>query len=159
MKQKELSTILKAILILCLLALLLLGAWVVPSIGAETAEGVPSLAWLFWPALIAFWLTCLPVVAVLGIVWQLSNEIRRDNSFSTENARRLKWISVLALGDTAAYLVSAVVLMALNALHPGIALLFFAILLFGVAVAVIAALLSHLVRKAADLRAEQELTI
>ena len=159
MKQKELSLVLKVILVVCFLALALLACWAVPSVGAEFAEGLPDLAWLFWPSLIVFWLTCLPVAAALVLVWRISGDIGRDSSFSLRNARRMKQISILALGDTAAYVVCAVVLLVLNALHPGVALLFFGVELFGVSVAVIAALLSHMIRKAAVLKADQDLTI
>ena len=68
----------------------------------------------------------------------MAARIGRDNSFCRENA----------------------VIWALNIGFPPIFLLgVLAILLAGVAIAVVAALLSHLIQKAADLKADQDLTI
>ena len=59
-----------------------------------------------------------------------------------------------------AYLVGSVAICALNVGFPPIFLLgVLAILLVGVAIAVVAAVLSHLIQKAADLKADQDLTI
>lgn len=160
MKQKELAAALKGIVILCLLAGIVLCGLLIPSIGMNVASGNPEVAWMFWPCLTALWITCLPVLAVLALVWRIATEIGRDNSFCVKNARRLKWICCLALADTGVYLVGAIVLFALfRGLPPFLLLPFLAVIFVGVAIAVVAAVLSHLIQKAAELKADQDLTI
>lgn len=160
MRQKELVLALRGIVVLCLLAGAALGGLLVPALGLELVREFPEVAWLFWPCLIGFWLTCLPVLAALVLVWRMAARIGRDNSFCRENARDLKRICWLSLADTVAYLVGSVAICALNVGFPPIFLLgVLAILLVGVAIAVVAAVLSHLIQKAADLKADQDLTI
>ena len=160
MRQKELAGALKGIVVLCLLAGALVCGLLVPALGRELAREFPEVAWLFWPCLGAFWLTCLPVLAALVLVWRMAARIGRDNSFCRENARDLKRICWLALGDTAAYLVGTIAIWALKVGFPPIFLMgVLAILLVGVAIAVVAAILSHLIQKAAELKADQDLTI
>lgn len=160
MNQKELAAALKVILLMCLLAGLVLCGLLIPSIGREIAAENPEVAWMFWPCLAALWITCLPVLAVLALVWRIATQIGRDNSFCVENARRLKWICCLALADTGVYLAGAVVFFILfRGLPPFLLWCFLAVILVGVAIAVVSAILSHLIQKAAELKADQDLTI
>ncbi len=160
MKQKELARALKGIVLLCLVAGLLLCGLLVPSFGMSLARENPEIAWMFWPCLAALWLTCVPVLAVLVLVWRIASEIGRDNSFCTKNALRLKWICWLAVLDTGLYLLGGIVMFALLRGLPFFLLLpLFFILCLGVAIAVVTATLSHLVQKGADMKAEQDLTI
>ena len=57
------------------------------------------------------------------------------------------------------YFAGMVVLMILNLLHPSILLMALFIIFVGVSIAVVAAVLSHLVEKACELKEENELTI
>ena len=70
--------------------------------------------------------------------------------------QRIAW---LAAGDTAFFFLGNVVFTLLSMNHPGILLLSLLICFAGVAVTVAAACLSHLVRKAADLQEQSDLTI
>ena len=72
MRQKELALALRGIVVLCLLAGAALGGLLVPALGLELVREFPEVAWLFWPCLIGFWLTCLPVLAALVLVWRLT---------------------------------------------------------------------------------------
>ena len=159
MKQKELSRWLRAIVVVCWVLCAVMGFLVAPWVFRQIAEADPARAWLTWPRLIVFWVALIPVVAALGLGWRIFAEIGRDNSFCLENARRLKIISYLAAGDTLLTLVYSVVLLPMNALYPAQMLLHLAIMFVGVAVAVAAAALSHLTRKAAVIQDENELTI
>lgn len=160
MKQKELATALKGIVIVCLLAGLLLCGVLMPLYGWSWVRIEPSLKGLFWFWLIALWVTCVPVLVVLALVWRMATRIGADNSFCLENARNLKWICFLALGDTAAYLIGSVIFcFQFGGMPPFLLLAVLAIVLVGIAIAVVTALLSHLIQKAAELKADQELTI
>lgn len=160
MKQKELAAALKGIVLLCLLAGVMLCGLLIPSFGRSIAFDNPEVAWMFWPCLIGLWITCLPVLAALGLVWRIATEIGRDNSFCRENAQRLKIICCLAMADTAVYLIGAVIFFFLfRGLPPFLLWCFLAVIFVGVAIAVVSAVLSHLIQKAADLKADQDLTI
>lgn len=160
MKQKELAAALKGIVLLCLLAGLLLCGVLMPLYGWSWVSIEPAFEARFWFWLIALWVTCVPVLVVLVLVWRMATRIGKDNSFCLENARSLRWICFLALGDTAAYLIGSLVfIFQFGFLPPFLLLAVVAILLVGIAISVVSALLSHLIQKAADLKADQDLTI
>ncbi len=159
MKQKELSILLRIVVVLGWCGCALVGGLFVPAIAAETAQANPELAYLRWPCLVFFWCALAVVVAALGYAYQIFADIGRDRSFSAKNARRLRFISHLALGDTVAWLIGTVVLTILAPMHPMILFVMLAVLVVGAAVTVAASVLSHLTLKAADLQDENDLTI
>lgn len=158
-KQQRLARCLRALTILGWCGCGVLAFFVAPVTAEESAWMEPTLAWLQWPGLICFWAAMIPVVLALWHAWKIFGEIGRDNSFCLENARRLKIISRLALGDTVACLVGLVLLLCLGAMPPGLFLLLLAVIGMGAAIAVAAAALSHLTRKAAAIQDENDLTI
>ena len=83
----------------------------------------------------------------------------RDNSFSMKNARSLRAIAFLAAADAVFFFAGNIVFLLLDLSHPSIFLFSCFIVFIGIAIAVASACLSHLVRKAAVLREENELTI
>lgn len=159
MKQRELSIWLRAVVMLGAACVLVLALWVVPDIGRDFGLGAPELAHLYWPCLIAVWLSAVPVFIFMALVWQMAVEIGRDNSFCLANARRLRSCSFLAALDTLLYVAGALVLSLLNALHVGALLLIALLAAVGAAVAVCCAALSHLTRKAAEMKSENDLTV
>ena len=159
MTQKELSRWLRAVVIVGWCGCALMAAWVMPQLAEDVAWEFPELAFLKWPCLVFFWLALAPVVAALAYAYRIFTEIGRDNSFCRENALRLRIISRLALADTVWCMAAMIALLILNVLHPGVFLLMLAVIVFGAAVAVAAAALSHLTLKAASLQDENDLTI
>lgn len=101
----------------------------------------------------------LPCFAALFFGWKIAANIGRDNSFSYENAKYLGTISILAGADSAFFFAGNVVLLFLNMSHPGIALFSLFAVFAGTAICAICAALSHLVQKAAAMKAENDLTI
>ena len=114
---------------------------------------------MFWPCLIYFWISTLPVMYFMALVWQMATEIGRDNSFCLKNALRLRSCSLLAAADTVYYVIGGVVLLSMDLLHIGIAIIGMGVCAVGAAISVLCAALSHLTRKAADMRSENDLTI
>ena len=158
MEQKELSAALKGIVLLCLAAIIILCGVLLPNWGARAV--FIGAEQLLWPYRISLWLVCLPVLAVLVLVWRMAGRIGADNSFCVENAQALKWICALAVLDTGLCLVGGLALaVILRGLPPFLLLLCAAVMLVGTAIAVVSAVLSHLIQKAADLKADQDLTI
>ena len=159
MKQKELSVWLRIIVVFLGLVVLFLATVIVPDVANEAVLQNPNLERCFLPGLIFVWFTALPVLAALVLAWLIFASIGRDNSFCTANALRLRAISILAFADTALYIAAAFVLGFMDLLHPAFFTLLICVVFMGLALAVGAAALSHLTKKAADMKSENDLTI
>lgn len=157
MKQKELSLLLRGIVVLCALAALFF-AFVVGTITLKSLFIDHNWQSLF---LLMFSVLFLPLFLSLWDLWQIFAAIGRDNSFCTENALRLRRISFYALADTLLMMLAAVILLMGGCGDLGAGLfLFLLILVFaGLAAAVVCSTLSYLTRKAALLKDENDLTV
>ena len=111
MKQKELSRWMKAIVVLGFICVLFLDAVWVPELGKDLAGNTPELQRMFWPCLIYFWISTIPVMVFMALVWKMATEIGHDNSFCMKNALRLRTCSLLAAADTLYYIIGGVVLL------------------------------------------------
>ncbi len=160
MKQKELAAALKCIVIVCLLAGIGLCGILLPDVWRDHCQSGCGI--------------CVAVLALpCGIVGALragtdragvgvadGRAYRRGQQLCVENAQALKWICALAVLDTGLCLVGGLALaVILRGLPPFLLLLCAAVMLVGTAIAVVSAVLSHLIQKAADLKADQDLTI
>ena len=96
---------------------------------------------------------------VIYFAWKIATNIGKDLSFTEQNASFLKKISALSVGDAGFFFVGNIVLLFLNMSHPGVVIASFGICFIGVAVAVVSAVLSYLVKKAAALQEQSDLTI
>ncbi|SFG35176.1 Protein of unknown function [Lachnospiraceae bacterium C7] len=132
---------------------------VLPACGNAILYDYPELTNCFWPWLIFLWVCCVPCYVILGLGWKIANQIGKNQSFSNANAEYLKWISWVMSGDAAFFMVGNILLLLVNMSHPGVMLLSLIVVFVGIAVAVAAAVLSHLVKKAADLQEQSDLTI
>ena len=130
-----------------------------PMFGSGIAKDNPELSYCYLPWLIVIWVSAIPCFLILYFGWKIVTEIGRDNSFSMDNSRFLKYISILAFADSGYFFLANIVLLLLNMNHPAIFLATLLVEFAGVAVSVAAAALSHLVQKAADIQKENELTI
>ena len=159
MNQNNFSKWLKIIIIgigLCgvVVYLILLPFW-----GKSVFLAMPEFTHCYWPWLILFWITGVPCYAALFLGWKISTEIGRDNSFSMENAVSMKKISMLAIFDTLIFFIGNITFLILNISHPGILLISLILDSFGIAVAVTALVVSHLIYKAAKLQEDTQFTI
>ena len=159
MEQKALSKWLKLVLVGVGLCGLVVYLGVIPGYGVSLRSLYPEFSNRFWPWLIFIWVSGLPCYAALVLGWRIAGNIGRDRSFSMDNARCLRTISLLAALDAAYFFLGNLVLLFLNMSHPGVVLMSLLVVFAGAAVAVAAAALSHLVRKAALLQEENDLTI
>jgi len=159
MDQKKLSLWLKAVVIGIALSGLVVYLIAVPSAGASLRASYPEFAYCYWPWLIFLWLTAVPLYMGLLSGYRIAGNIGRDRSFCVDNALLFARVARLAAVDTAFFFVGNVVYLFLGLSHPGILLMSLMVCFFGVAITVAAACLSHLVRKAADLQEQSDLTI
>jgi len=159
MEQKALSKWLKAVLIgvgLCGLAVYL---FVIPGYGRSLVYEYPEFSGRYWPWLAFLWVTGIPCYIALWFGWKIAAGIGRDESFTLSNARYLKWIAWLAAGDAVFFFLGNIFLLLLDMSHPGVVLLSLLVVFALIAIAAAAAALSHLVRKAAALQEQSDLTI
>ena len=112
-----------------------------------------------WSFVFFSWYTAVLCYGVLFQFWNVCTQIGRDNSFSVKNAVSLRNIALLAAFDAAFFFAGNILFLFLNMNHPAVVLASCFVTFLGVAVAVAAACLSHLVYKAAKLREENDLTI
>ncbi len=159
MEQKALSKWLKIIIIGVGICGLVGYFLVIPRFGQSLARQYPEFSGRYLPWLIFIWLTAIPCYIALFFGWKIAANIGTDRSFSVENANLLKWISWLAAGDSIYFFAGNVTLLLLGMSHPGVVLASLLVVFAGVAITVAAAALSHLVRKAAALQEESDLTI
>lgn len=159
MEQKTLSKWLKCILIGVGICGLIMYAAVIPVFGLDLRTMYPEFSDRFWPWLIFIWVSGIPCFSVLVLAWKIAGNIGRDQSFTEQNARLLKWISGLSAGDAGFFFAGNILLFLLNMSHPSIVLASLVIVFVGVAVAVTSAVLSYLVKKASVLQEESDWTI
>lgn len=159
MTQKTLANWLKVLLLIAAMCGIVLYGIVIPSVGERTVEKFPELAGWYWPWLLFLWGSAIPCFLVLWYGWKIIAAVGRDESFTQDNARRLGRISVLAAVDTVYFFAGNLIFLFLSMHQPGVFLAAMLVCLGGFAVTVAAALLSHLVYKAAVLREDADLTI
>lgn len=156
MSQSKLAKLICALMAGVGLCGLVIYLYVIPVLGWDMCLQMPEFSHCFYPWLVFIWLTAIPCYAVLYYGWKIGVEIGKDNSFSQENAEYLHKIMLMAIIDTAVFFAGNIIFLLLNMNHPGIVLLSLLVCFGGVAVAIIAAALSHLVTKAAQMRTENE---
>ena len=159
MEQKTFATLLKLIIIGTGIFGAFICFYIFPAFGQITVNMYPEFSYAYWPWLIFLWMAAIPCFCVLFFGWQIATNIGKDKSFSMENAKWMKWIAWMAAGDSAFFFVGNVVLLFCNINHPGILLISMIVVFAGIAITIVAACLSHLVRKAAALQEQSDLTI
>ncbi len=159
MKQDRLAGWIRFIIIGVGICALVVYAAVIPMLGQSIIYDAPEFAGWYVPWLVFISITAIPVFIALCLCWKVTRNIGSDRSFSMENARLLKWVSWLAAADSAYFFIGNIVMLFLNMSHPGVTLLSLLVVFVGVAVSIAAAVLSHLIVKAADLQEQSDLTI
>ena len=159
MNQQKLSSWLKAIIIIIGLCGLIVYFGILPDCGSWMQDSYPEFASWHWPWMIFLWITSIPCYAILVLAWKIAVNIGANRSFSSENAGLLQGIAWLVAGDILFFFLGNVVFFFMNMNHPGIFLISLLICFVGFSVTVAAACLSHLVRKAADLQEQSDLTV
>jgi hypothetical protein len=138
---------------------LFLCLYVIPSWGRGIIVTNPEFGGWFWPWLIFAWLVALPCYAILVFVWKVSGSVMSETVFTFQTAKWVKTGAVLLLSDAVFLFAGNIVLLLLNMNHPGILLLSVIGDIFAVALALLAAVLSRYLTKAAVLQEESEGTL
>ena len=159
MEQRKMVKWLKFLVIFVAICGLILCTVVIPVVGRELSGMSPELGRYFKPWVTFVWVLAIPCFAALIHAWMIFSNIEKDKAFSMENAKHMEKISYLAGADTIALISGNIVLLILNINHPSVFLVFLMIGIIGIGISVAAAVLSHLIQKAANLQDENDLTI
>lgn len=111
------------------------------------------------PWMTFIWLTAVPMLSALIYSWKTATNIGRSKPFCLENSKNLKNIAISSICDAALVLVGNIVYLLFNISHPAVLLFSLVIVLIGVAIFIAAMGLSQLIRNAAEIQEENELTI
>lgn len=159
MKRVGLVRTLKGVVLFLAAIVALFYCWVFPELIGEICRVEADFDWMLAPSVVAVSLSAIPIAIALALFWRICGEIGRDNSFSYTNARHLIGIGICAMVDSGYCVVGTVTVFAITGGHPGVLLLSTAVVLGGLTIALAAFLLSHLVLKAAEMKAENDLTV
>lgn len=103
------------------------------------------------------WVTAIPYMYILTVLWQLSNHLVSETVFSKENIKRLSKIAYAGLIESGIYTVAFLLgLIFLTANYPFlmICLFFFFV---GIVLAVLSALLAYIFKLANRLKDEKDI--
>lgn len=159
MEQRTLVQWLKFLVLFAGVCGAVLCAGVLPLAGKHLAAQYPEFAYCYLPWLIFLWLLAAPCFGALILAWKIFGNIQRDCSFCEENADYLRRVSYLAAADAGLLFLGNILFLLLNMNHPSVLLFSLLIVVLGIAASVASAVLSHLVKKAALLQEQSDLTI
>ncbi len=159
MEQRTLVQWLKILVIFAAVCGVGICVGALPPMGRSFADQYPELAHCYLPWLIFLWVLAVPCFLALVLAWKIFVNIEKDHSFCMENAEYLKKFSYLAVADSGILFLGNVCFLVLGMNHPSIFLTCLLVMFAGIGIAVASACLSHLVRKAALLQEESDLTI
>lgn len=157
MSMKRISRWLKFIIVVMgLLAFTILSALSLIFLVSEVEE----ISNIQVPWLIFIWSTAVPMIPALICSWLTAKNIGKGNPFCMDNAKRLKQISICAGADAILVLLVNILFLILPAMsHPMVFIFSMVVVCIGVAIAVCAEGLSQLIKNAANLQEESDLTI
>lgn len=159
MTSRTLGRLMRISVIAAALCGLFLCAYVIPSWGQSIVNTYPETSGWYRPWLVFEWLVALPCFAVLVYVWKVSDAVMKDTVFTMLTAKWVKMGSVLLLLDASFLFIGNVILLLAGMSHPGVLLLSVMADIFIVTLALLAAVLSRYLTKAAILQEESEGTI
>ena len=141
------------------LIVLLIAAFILPVVARDFATETPEWAYLQYPLLIAIYVTLIPFLVAIFQAFKLSRLIQLNQVFSMAAARNLKIIKVSGFIISFLYLAGTFVLSNLVELSPGIAMLGIIIMLSSAMIGLIAGILEELLKKALEIKEENDLTV
>ena len=111
------------------------------------------------PWMAFLWSTAIPMIPALIYSWKTASNIGRNKPFCLDNSKNLKNIAISSICDAALVLTGNIIYLLLDISHPSVLLFSSIIVLIGIAIFIAAMGLSQLIRNAAELQEENELTI
>ncbi|GAB6439346.1 hypothetical protein bcgnr5372_62290 [Bacillus luti] len=107
----------------------------------------------------SIWLKTYHYFIALFLGWKICSDIAVDEGFTSQNAKRLKTISISSMMEGILYIGALLYIFIVGNHHTSILVILFLILFFSVVISIFTSLLSHLVRKASGIKEDNDLTI
>jgi len=159
MKSTTAVKMLKTVLLISALVILFLACWGVPGFMGHVTYVRPSLSPWVAPMIVYGALIALPVLAAIALLWKVFGTLTNNEAFSLANARRFRQIAWLAAADLVLVLILAAFLIISGVIPAFILLCILAAVYIGVVAVIVFLVLSALVKNAAELKQDSELTI
>ena len=159
MKQKSIAKILKAFCIFVGVVGAFFFFLYVPLMVEELAVMFPEAAYLKWPGIFGIWVITILCYIVLGNFWMICVRIGEDNSFCNENADCMKRMGLISFAVAALLTGAAVYIGCIGFLGIAYFLVYFFVTCVAVGVGVMCLALAALIRRAAQMKEENDLTI
>ncbi len=141
------------------LIVLLIAVFILPGVSKDFALDAPEWAYLQYPLLISIYITIIPFLIAIYEGFKLSRLIQINDVFTMNGVRSLQIIKSCALSVAFLYLIGTIILSKLVDLSPGIGILGISILLSSFMVGLIGGILEELLRKALEIKEENDLTV
>ena len=159
MSQKTIAKILK---IFCMVVAVV-GAFFfliyAPLMVDELATMYPEAAYSKWPGMIGIWVIAVLCYAVLGNFWMICVRIGEDNSFCNENADCMKRMGLLSFVVAVLLTAAMIFLGCLGFLGISYFIVYSLLMCVVCGVGVLCLALAALIRRAAQMKEENDLTI
>jgi hypothetical protein len=160
--MKRTSTLfLKGVLLALGLAVLALCIFGLPSIAREITNYLPQITYLYYPILIAAYITAVAFFIALYQAFKLLTYIDTDKAFSILSVKALRNIKYCGIAMSAIYLMNmpVIFLLADKDDAPGGIIIGAVFACAPIVVSVFAAVLEKLVRHAIEIKSENDLTV
>lgn len=154
--NKKLGKSLKLVIII--LGILGLGVYaaVIPWSLMTFVETFPEFTGWFTPWLIFLLITALPLYVILALGIKVSKKIESDNSFTFENVRSLKGVAMCLIVEAIYFFLGNVILWVFNMNFPGVIAASVVLCVFVFCIAIAVDILAVLIKKAVEMREENE---
>lgn len=149
----------KALMCVIFFVVVAVAAFYVPWLADYCAVRFSEYGYLKIPAMIFIYISTLGLYAVILQIVKICNNVQRDNIFSLDNVRCFDKISTVALLETIYFVAGAVAVTAIGAMHPAVVLCFIVVIFMAVVLMSFSRLMSSLLKKAVDIKEENDYTI
>ncbi len=138
---------------------LLICAFLLPVQANAMIHEDPMAAGFVWPWIYFLWAVAIPFFVILVYVWKVSTAVKNDQVFTIQTAKWIKTGSLILFADIGLFFLGNAVFAILEMSGPPIVMMSLIIIIFGIAMALCAAVLSRYILKAAALQEENEGTV
>ena len=156
MSSKALAYLIRFAVIATAVCALVITLFIIPSWGSSVVEANIEFTGWYIPWLVFLWLASIPCFAILIFIWKVAGAIKRETVFTLKTAQWIKTSAIFLFADAGFFFAGNVIFLLMDMNHPGI--LFLSMLgdIFVIALALLAAVLSRYVTKAAELQEVSE---
>ena len=159
MDQVKISKILKFFTILTAIVGGIFFFLFMPYMIHMAANEMKEVSYLEMPGKIGIWIIAILCYIALYYFWKICDEIGKENSFCNENVISMKHIGEIGCLVCVLILLGDIYMAVIGYLHPGLILVSFFFIFVGSGLSVICFALSLLIKNAAKIKHENDLTI